>query len=82
MWTRLLADPETRAASKRAIQPAYYVHEIAKVRAASGKARGAMIEQVRRFGEPCEHQMPGGAELHPVTGLPLCPTCRYKVTHP
>lgn len=27
----------------------------------------------------CEHRTPGGADLHPVTGLPLCPLCRAKV---
>jgi hypothetical protein len=30
----------------------------------------------------CEHDVAGGTGLHPETGLPLCPICRRKITHP
>jgi hypothetical protein len=30
----------------------------------------------------CEHDVRGGTGLHPETGLPLCPICRHKITHP
>lgn len=33
------------------------------------------VAQARR-GPNCPHGDPGGAALHPVTGLPLCPLCR------
>jgi hypothetical protein len=29
----------------------------------------------------CEHAVPGGAELHPLTGTPRCPLCR-SAAHP
>lgn len=78
LWAMLLADPETNVPARRALQPAWLVPAHAKIRARDRKSMGAAIEQVRRFGEPCEHDTPGGAELHPETGLPLCPLCRAK----
>lgn len=81
LWAMLLADPETNIPARRAVQPAWLVPAHAKIRARDRKTMGAAIEQVRRFGEPCEHDTPGGADLHPVTGLPLCPLCRAAARH-
>jgi len=78
LWADLVADPDTLVPGRRALQPAYYVAAVAKIRAQQGIARGKSIEQVRRFGEPCKHDQPGGAEPHPTTGLPLCPLCRAE----
>jgi hypothetical protein len=78
LWSMLLDDPETVIPAARACQRAWLVPALARVHSKSSSDRGAAIQQVRRFGEPCEHDEPGGADLHPVTGLPLCPLCRAK----
>lgn len=80
LWGLLLADPETLVPSRRAIQPAWFVPALAKIRARTSKNRAAAIEHVRRYGEGCEHGTPAGAEPHPLTGLPLCPLCRAQAT--
>ena len=38
---------------------------------------GQIIAQLRT-GPPCGHGVPGGAALHPRTGMPLCPQCRNE----
>lgn len=48
---------------------------IARTRKKTETAR--MVDELRT-GAECEHGEPGGAELHPETGLPLCPLCRKQ----
>lgn len=76
LWRALLADPATQSPMRRGLQPAWYVPELARIHGRAGKAVGDAITVVRRFGELCPHDEPGGADLHPNTGLPLCPLCR------
>lgn len=38
----------------------------------------ALIENARKNGPDCIHGDPGGAFLHPLTGLPLCVDCRLN----
>jgi hypothetical protein len=78
LWALVLEDPETVLPAARATQRAWLVPALARVHTKSSSDRGAAIQQARRFGDPCEHDEPGGAELHPVTGLPFCPLCRAK----
>lgn len=42
----------------------------------SGRADTAAAIARARQGPACEHGDPGGASPHPVTGEPLCPSCR------
>lgn len=78
MWAEVIADPQTTVPAARARQRAWFVPALARIKAKSAHDRGAALVNVKRFGEPCEHDMPGGAETHPATGLPLCPICRTK----
>ena len=78
LWAMLVADPETAVPARRAIQPAYYVPALAKIRATRAHATGTAVAQIRRWGAECEHGEAGGAEPNPATGLPLCPLCRRK----
>lgn len=78
LWAEVLDDPETNVPAARARQRAWFVPALARIHAKTSSDRGAAIQQVRRFGEVCEHDEPGGAELHPTTGLPFCPLCRAK----
>jgi hypothetical protein len=78
LWAEVIADPETTVPAARARQRAWFVPALAKIHAKSSKDRSAALAQLRRYGDPCEHDEPAGAEPHPVTGLPLCPLCRTK----
>jgi len=80
LWTAVLADPDTNVPAARARQRAWYVPALAKIRAAEGRATAAHLDTIRKHGEDCEHGTPGGAELHPNTGRPLCPLCRSGLT--
>lgn len=80
LWAEVIADPETTVPGARARQRAWFVPALARIKAKSAHDRGVAIVNVRRFGEPCEHDEPGGADLHPVTGQPLCPLCRAKAS--
>jgi hypothetical protein len=82
LWAEVLNDPATTVPAARARQRAWFVPALARIKAKSAHDRGAALVNVRRFGEPCEHEMPGGAETHPTTGLPLCPLCRAKAVQP
>ena len=76
LWRALLADPATQSPARRGLQPAWYVPELARIHGRAGKALGEAITVTRRFGAACPHDEPGGADLHPLTQLPLCPLCR------
>ena len=78
LWAALLADPDTNVPAARGRQRAWYVPALAKIRAAEGRSLAAHLDTIRRHGEDCEHGTPGGAEPHPITGLPLCPLCRRE----
>lgn len=80
LWAEVVADPATTLPASRARQRAYFVPALARIKAKTAHDVGAALVNVRRFGEPCEHDQPGGAEKHPTTGLPLCPLCRSKAT--
>lgn len=41
----------------------------------------AALAEARR-GPECEHGAKGGASLHPETGLPICPICRFRSPQP
>jgi hypothetical protein len=45
----------------------------AREKAATAATVGKLLHQAS---DPCPHGMPGGSELHPQSGLPLCPVCR------
>lgn len=77
LWASLVADPETLIPTRRGAQAAWYVPAVAAIRAKTLKETGSAVEQLRKYGPDCDHGTPGGAAPHPLTGLPLCPTCRY-----
>lgn len=78
LWAALLDDPATVVPASRARQHAWLVPALAKIRASEGKRRVEVLDVLRKFGEDCEHGTPGGAELNPVNGRPLCPLCRAE----
>jgi hypothetical protein len=80
LWAAVLADPQTTVPAARARQRAWFVPTLAKIHAAHGKSVGTALATIRRHADECEHGEPGGSELHPTTGLPLCALCRAKAT--
>jgi hypothetical protein len=49
---------------------------VAEVRKVAAKADAAAVIAALRDGPPCPHGDPGGDQLHPIAGTPLCPACR------
>lgn len=68
----MAAVSEHRRSSDEYLMP---IH-IRRIVAASKPTTADLVAELRTRAE-CEHGVPGGKEMHPVGGEPLCPFCRH-----
>lgn len=49
-----------------------------RARQSAAKAETAQFVERARRQPPCQHGQPGGDQIHPASGQPLCPLCRTR----
>lgn len=54
---------------------------IRRIDAEMAKERARLAIAAASSDESCEHGQPGGKNLHPTTGKPMCPLCRRAADH-